>query len=88
MVSCYLQLCYNSVVLQYWICTDQDNKTLAHVLTIRGSNSYQDIRQNHWNLIKKVKLVLIQYSMSKNLVHMSAKNDHLLYFFHNVDTNG
>ena len=48
------------VVLQYWICTGQYNTTLAHLLTIHGSNSYQDIRQNPWNLIKQVKLVLIQ----------------------------
>ena len=45
------------VVLQYWICTGQDNKTLnktlANLLTIHGSNSYQDIRQNHWNLKRK-----------------------------------
>ena len=31
------------VVLQYWICTGQNNKTLANLLTIHGSNSYQDI---------------------------------------------
>ena len=33
------------VVLQYWICIGQDNKTLAHLCTIHGSNSYQDMTQ-------------------------------------------
>ena len=48
---CLVQLCYhNYVVIQYWICTGQDNKTLTNLLTIHGSNSYQYIRQNHWNL--------------------------------------
>ena len=35
------------VVLQYWICIDQDNKTLAHLLNIHGFNSYRAKQQNH-----------------------------------------
>ena len=42
------------VVLQYWICIAQDNKTLAHLLIIHGSNSYQNILQIHCNLISRL----------------------------------
>ena len=51
-VSFRLHLLYHLLFLQYWICNGKDIKNLAHILTIHGSNCYQDIRQNHWNLIK------------------------------------
>ena len=47
-----VQLLLSYVDLQYWICTNQDNETLTSVLTICGSNSYQDFKAKSLELKK------------------------------------
>ena len=62
-VSCVLSgaTLLSYVVLHYWICTGQDNRKLTHLLTIHGSNSYQDNKAKSLELKKKwAKLFLIQ----------------------------
>ena len=60
-------------------------QTLTNLLTVHGSNSYQDVSQNHCNFKKKGKFVFTQYSMSlgwfcHTAAHMSVINGHLLQF--------
>ena len=43
------------VSLPFWV-HNQDYKTLNNLLTILGSTSYQDTRQNHWNLKSRLNL--------------------------------
>ena len=58
----------------------------AQTLTIHGSNSYQDIRQNHLNLkVGQTGLnpVVNETKLGSRTAHMSAINGYLLQFYFN-----
>ena len=72
-------------------------QTLTMFLTVQTSYSFPDIKQNHWNLKKKVEFCLnpvvnvINLIFSRSCSNVCDKCPSLailFLFFHNVDTHG
>ena len=75
-MSCRVQVGYH--MLFYNIGYAQ---TLSNLLTIRGSNSYQDIRQNNWNVSLNPVVNVTKLVSRKSAINGHLSQSYFFFFF-------